>query len=209
MNRLITAVTRSEPATHAQLRMLGYGVEGYGQSILTPQAREMLRGVPTPQRWMPDFIVTRNPIVEQPRWPPTRREKYTFLADAKYANDRTPNHSIEMRSLLAAPTFGLDVYYVCSFRSGDEFHDFGVIPSDWVLPAMVKPCCTHCHKIFRESKQAMLELPEYCPNQKRNSDASGTPYVVFPAKDLQPLTVYVFDNFAMATKGVAGDLVQS
>jgi hypothetical protein len=192
--RLDWAVTQAEPATYAALRMHGYDVQLYGQGMLTDQARAMLRGVPTPQRWTPDFMVGRPAVEDRPRWPVGLRGKYVFLVDAKYRWPNQQNHSIELRSLLAAPTFGMDVYYVCSTRHGDDCKDFGVIHHAQVLSSRHRPCCSGCWKTFTDSRDPMRELPEHCPNQQRGRKASGTPYIVFPPTDLHPLSNFVFDN---------------
>lgn len=198
-NRMMEALTGAEPMTFAALRMHGYDVQNYGQGMLTDQAREMLRGVPTPERWTPDFLAVRPAVVGLPRWPERRRGKYAFLVDAKFRFGDTNNQSVEMRSLLAAATFGMDVYYVCSRRmdGGGDYRDFGVIDHGQVLAGRHTPCCAACNHTLKTSTDPMRELPEHCPSQPRNRKASGTPFVYFPAADLHQLSSYIFDNLAM------------
>lgn len=190
------AISQAEPATYAALRMHGFGVELYGQGVLTEQARAMLRGVPTPQRWTPDFLATRPSIGRhsRPRWPDAVRKQFAFLVDSKYRDPGTGNYSVEMRSLLSAPTFGMDVFYVCSTRYGDECRDFGVAHHEQVLQGRWRPCCASCGNIFTNGRDPMRELPEHCPNQPRNRRASGTPYVLFAESGVHPLSFHVFDN---------------
>lgn len=191
--RMLSALNGAEPATYAALRRHGYAVQQYGQAMLTDQARQMLRGVPTPERWTPDFLVTRPEIVDRPRWPDATRGKYAFFVDSKYAPPRTGNHSLEMRSLLAGGSFGLDVFYVCSIRRGDEYGDFGVIGHAHLSPGRYRPCCPGCLHTFTTDPDPMRALPQYCPSQRKTHSASGTPYFVLPGKDLHPLSSFVFD----------------
>lgn len=193
-NERMRFTTNAERDTYVALKMLGLEVEYYGQALLNEQARAMLRGVPTPQRWVPDFMVSRPPITDRPRYPDALRGKYTFLVDAKWRWKNTGNHSIEMRSLLAAPTFGLDVFYVCSTREGSECRDFGVISYEHAKRTRHRPCCAACYRTFAQTRDPMRDLPEHCPNQERSREASATPYVVFPATELFPLKGGVFDR---------------
>jgi hypothetical protein len=200
-DRFWAALNRAEPATYAALRGHGYRVERYGQGLLPDAAREMLRGVPTPERWTPDFLVMRPEITDRPRWPERQRGKYTFFADAKYSSPGTGNHSIEMRSLLAAPTFGIDVYYVCSLRYGDDFRDFKVIHHSAAVYDRYRTCCTGCRHIFNNSDDPMHGLPEYCPVAKqRNDRGSLTPYFIVPIADMHPLSNFVFDILTPARR---------
>lgn len=198
-DRLQWAVKTSEPLTREAIESFGYTVEPYGQGMLTDEARKLLRGVSTPQRWIPDFIVKRPPITNRPRWPSDRRGSYSFLVDAKYRQPHQHNYSVEMRSLLAGPTFGMDVYYVCSTRNGNTCGDFGVVRHDHlVTDRRINPCCGHCWRIYSTADDPMIELPQHCRNQVKNSSASGTPYIVFPPNMLSQLNDYVFDNIAMS-----------
>jgi hypothetical protein len=192
--------TNAERDTYVRLRQLGYGVSYYGQGMLTEAARAMLRGVPTPQRWMPDFLVSRAEVLDRPRWPDRMRGKYTFLVDAKWRWKNTGRYSVEMRSVLAGPTFGMDVFYVCSTRTGDTCDDFRVINHATLhrFPALIRPCCAGCGRIFTQGADPMRELPDYCPVQQRTRESSSTPYVTFPEGELHPLDDVVFDKLWMA-----------
>jgi hypothetical protein len=193
-DRLWAAINGSEPQTGAALVGLGYAVKKYGQELLTPEAREMLRGEKVQDRWTPDFIASRALITGQPRWPRPIQPKHSFYVDAKWARPDTGNHSIEMRSLVAAPTFGLEVYYVCSHRYGDEYRDFRTIHHAQVLRGRHRSCCSYCYRILTTSPDPMRQLPDYCPAQPRNARASRTPFVVVPDGEMHPLRPDVFDT---------------
>jgi len=115
-DRLRFATEHNEPEIARILQALGFTVTPYGQGMLINSARKILAGVCTPQRWMPDYLVERPAISGRPRVPAALRGKYAFLVDAKYRWPNQHNYSVEMRSLLAAPTFGMDLYYVLSTR---------------------------------------------------------------------------------------------
>lgn len=168
---------RCEAVTRSTLVGIGLDVAEYGQGLLSDAARELLRGVPTAQRWTQDFII-RTPA------------GHTVLVDAKFSHE-SENHSIEMRSLLVAGQSDLPTFYVCSrWQIGGVFTDFSVLhyqqiavvgPSSW-------PCCHHCREIFTSGTEPMRQLPERCPQQERGTRASGTPYFVIrpPFPDLTP-----------------------
>lgn len=104
-----------------------------------------------------------------------------FLVDAKNCksnNKDTPNHSMEMRSLLAAQVIGLTVWYVCQ--------DFKALSADAVIKdGIVKPCCESCGRLFKESPD---DLPDYCPEHlARDGAGSGTPYVLVAKNCCRPL----------------------
>lgn len=192
MNERMDIAARCEAATSAELRRLSYDVESYGQAMLTDAARQMLRGIPTPERWIADFLVTRRPVFG-PRVPAVMGTKKVLLVDAKYAREDTGNHSIEMRSILAAIIATLPTYFVCSQWTGSHFSAFGVIHHRQVLRGRYRPCCEHCGRTLKTAPSPMFDLPDYCPAQARTRTASATPYVIISKTELQPLTNYVFD----------------
>jgi hypothetical protein len=193
-DRLWAAINGCEPQTGAALVNAGYAVKTYGQALLTPEAREMLRGEKVPELYTPDFIVSRAEVTDRPRWPRPIQPKHAFYVDAKWAGPTTSNHSIEMRSIVAAPTFGLEVYYVCSHRHNDEYQDFRVIYHAQVLRGRHRPCCAQCYQVLTTSKDPMHQLPDYCPAQPRNSKGSRTPFVVVANLEMHPLRPDVFDT---------------
>jgi hypothetical protein len=199
-NRLEFATKVAEPHIAAELEKLGFVVAPYGQGLLTDAARKMLEHEATPERWTPDFLVARRPIVDTPRWPKEMRDKYTFLVDVKYRLQGQQNYSIEMRSLIAASTFGMDVYYVCGTRDGNKMAaEIGVVGHSQVTRGWgVRPCCGACWNIYTQSPNQMKDLPTYCPDQRKDKTASGTPYIILSAERLDPLNDYVFDNLRMA-----------
>jgi hypothetical protein len=123
-----------ERATLAALREAGLHAQDYGQGMLTDAARELLRGAPTAERWKQDYLV-KTPLGR------------VVLVDAKFSFDRSPNHSVEMRSLLVAGQTDLPTFYVCShWQVGGTFTPFEVLhyqeiavvgPTSW-------PCCERC-----------------------------------------------------------------
>jgi len=195
-DRFDWAVKHNEPQTEAALQRCGYTVTPYGQGLLTEATRDMLKHVDTPQRWTPDFLVARPGVVDIPHWPKPIRPKYTFLVDAKYRWSHQKNYSIEMRSLVAASTFGMDTYYAFSTRDGETCDQF-VVGAHHVLAsrgfAAVRPCCGICAAIL-VGPNPMRNLPQVCPNQQRGKTASSTPYVVVEPTKTVPLTDYAFDN---------------
>lgn len=183
MNHLRGRVSvQAEAATRAALIEAGFRAEEYGQAMLTDAAREMLRGAPTPERWPADFMV------QTPRG-------RIVLVDSKFSFDGTLNHSIEMRSLLVAGITNLPTFYVFShWQVGGTFTPFEVLhyqevpimgPSAW-------PCCDECRHVFTTDPDPMRALPERCPQQKRGSTASGTPYFVV-RPPFHPLAAHVFE----------------
>lgn len=171
-----------EAATRAALEDARLQIQDYGQGMLNDAAREMLRGVPTAERWKQDYLVRT----------PTGR---TVLVDAKFSFDNTQNHSIEMRSLLVAGASDLPTFYVCShWQVGGTFTEFQVLHYQeiMVIGPYSWPCCSECRNIFTGSDDPMRDLPERCPQQKRGTTASGTPFFV-ARPPFRPLTTHVFD----------------
>lgn len=166
----------NEDATAAKLESLKNHVQTYGQALLPPAARELLRGSPTLDKWLPDYLVdtVRDGVV---------------LADAKFSYPKNRNHSIEMRALLAALRQGIPVWYVCSFYDPDTgaFYDYKAIKATSVPTAW--PCCPSCLLIWHSSPDAQVVnqlLPEHCQRARIDVAGSRTPYFVvkldtFPA----------------------------
>lgn len=160
---------RNEQVTREAIADLGLAVHDFGQALLTPAVREMLRGVPDPQRWTQDFMVR------------TPRGRSVYV-DAKYSFPKSLNHSIEMRSLLVAGNSTLPTFYVCSFNQagfGGTFSDIVVLHYQEVpvIGATAWPCCDGCREKFLGT-DPMRAIPERCPKQQRGNYASGTPYFV-------------------------------
>lgn len=163
---------RNQDETEAYLREFCLNVQRYGQDLLSPGIRELLRSAPNLDRWKADYMVRTE-------------EGVTMLADAKFAFAGTGNHSIEMRSLLTASREELPTIYVCSMWTGEEFVDFTSIlalhvPTTW-------PCCAVNFEQFQSSSDARVvnaALDEYCPATERTVRSSGTPYFVVPGTAL-------------------------
>lgn len=181
--RMEIATQWNQPATRAALEQLGLIVSGYGQDMLTSAARELLRGVPTRERWVQDFIVQT----------PAGR---TVLVDSKFSFPDTVNHSIEMRSVLVAGQSDMPTFYVLStWQAGGVFVDFTAMhyqeisilaPSAW-------PCCGGCQHIFTTDSDPMRSLPERCPNfAGRGTTASGTSFFVVKPP-FRSLAANIFD----------------
>lgn len=175
---------RCEEATASALRDLGLTVEPYGQALLTERGREMLRGIPTEERWVADFLVTST-------------NHGAFLVDAKYSGTKTVNMAVEMRALLTAwAARGLSTYYVHSMKTGGQFKDFRVVSADTIrrrlTRGLIQVCCPTCRWLLTHTSDPMRELPEYCPRQVKSGNASGTPYIIAPPYALAPLTIQAF-----------------
>lgn len=167
MDRMQVAELNQE-ATRVYLRQW-YRVARYGQELLSDEARLMLRSTRSLDRWLADFLVSLPG--DQP-----------FLADAKYSWPTSLNHSVEMRSLLAAAREDMATWYVFSTWNGSTFSEFRAlkatdIPHSW-------PCCSDCGLRFTSSldtKTANITVPDYCPNTPRTRKSSSTPYFVVRA----------------------------
>lgn len=160
---------RNEQVTREAIADLGLKIHDFGQGLLAPAIRDMLRGVPDPQRWTQDFVVR------------TPRGRSVYV-DAKYSFPNSPNHSIEMRSLLVAGGSTMPTFYVCAFNQaglGGTFTDMIVLHYQEVpvIGATAWPCCDGCREKFLGS-DPMRSIPDRCPKQTRGSTASGTPYFV-------------------------------
>jgi hypothetical protein len=174
-DRMIIAKLNEE-ATAAKLESLRNTVQVYGQALLPPTARELLRGVRTLDRWLPDFLIKT-------------KAAEVVLVDAKFSYPKNRNHSIEMRALLAALRQGTPVWYVCSFYDSDAgmFYDYKAIKATSVPIGW--PCCPSCLLIWNSSTDAQIIdqlLPEHCPRARIDVAGSRTPYFVvkldtFPA----------------------------
>jgi hypothetical protein len=167
MNRMAVSEL-NQAATERAVRKLGHRVSSYGQELLSDAAREMLRRAITLERWLADFIVKL-------------ASGEVVLVDAKFSYARNVNHSIEMRSLLAARRDELPTYYVCSVWDDDSrtFTDFKVIAAAQVPTAW--PCCPGCSQLFQSSTDVAVVnklLPTHCPTAMRSRGGSGTPYFV-------------------------------
>lgn len=162
----------NQEATSDKLIALGNTVQVYGQELLSDAARELLRGAPTLDRWLPDFLVRTHAAD-------------VVLVDAKFSYSHNRNHSIEMRSLLAARREGLPVWYVCSLyqETTGEFDQYKTISATSVPTAW--PCCPSCLMIWLSSTDAQIInhlLPTYCPMARSSATGSRTPYFVVKAE---------------------------
>lgn len=170
-----------EQLTRTKLEELGNKVRKYGQEMVPPETRELLRQAPNParERWIADFLV--DPVDGDD----------LVLVDAKYAlASHGGNHSIEMRALAAAMLESRSVHYVCAMltEATGEWSDWKsiearLVPRTW-------PCCPKCGDIYRRStpEEALRDLPGYCPERQRSTTASQTPFFVIKRDNFSPST---------------------
>jgi hypothetical protein len=163
-----TVGTALEVAVANDLTARGITVSKFGQALLDEDVRDVLKTTQSLLRWLPDLI----------GWRPSRPRP--FLIDAKSCVRKdTPNHSIEMRVLLAAKFTDLPVFFIC-----DEFK---VLPSGEVWPdGSWRACCDDCLQKALADPTGRL-LPTRCPEHVRKSGrGSGTPYVLVRRDKCRP-----------------------
>lgn len=148
------------------LEARGLAVKPFGQALLAPEVREILRQTNSLLRWLPDLV----------GWRPVRPRM--FLIDAKGTMRRaTTNHSIELRVLLAARFTMLPTFYICDDRRA--------LPADDVWPPtpdgpIERYCCDGCLTHALADPTGRL-LPTHCPEHaRRGGRGSGTPYALIP-----------------------------
>jgi hypothetical protein len=159
---------RHERQVAERIRVLGHTVEPFGQGLLRPDVRDYLTQTNSLLRWLPDLAVL------------IAAARVILLVDAKHCiSSNTPNHSIEMRALLAARMTELPVWYVC-----DEFRALSLV--DVVDDGgIVRPCCPDCWARFHRNPDS---LPKLCPEHaRRRGSGSGTPYVLVSKAMCRPL----------------------
>ena len=105
----------------------------------------------------------------------------TVYVDAKFSFPHQANHSIEMRSLLAALVATRDVWFIFStLQRPARFDGFRPMRRDDVPTGW--PCCDGCGEIFRSAGDPFdvnRALPRYCPaRDKLRHEGSGTPFFV-------------------------------
>ena len=159
-----------ERAVADKIRSLGYAVEQFGQGLLKQNVREALKETESLIRWLPDLAVL---VVES---------KLVVLVDAKgciKGNQNTPNHSLEMRALMAANITSLPVWYVCS--------EFKALSAASVIEdGPDRACCQGCWKLFLTGDPT--KLPRKCPEHDRlNRRGSGTPWLLISKQRCRPL----------------------
>ncbi len=156
----IALANAQERAVASDLRARGLQIEPFGQALLAPAVRDVLKLTDSLLRWLPDLI----------GWRPGKPK--LFLVDAKGCkSSNTPNHSIEIRSLLAARLTMLPVFYVC-----EEYRALPLaVPFEDGIDGS---CCDQCWRRVLDDPLGQ-ELPVRCPeHQRRAGRGSGTPYVL-------------------------------
>jgi hypothetical protein len=166
----MTDAQQHEQDVYAKIDAPGRVVEPFGQGLLSPKVRDYLKETESLLRWLPDLVVMI----------PAARQ--LVLVDAKgclSTNTNSPNHSIEMRSLLGAQLTGLPVWYVCQ-----DFRALSMISV--IEDGPDRTCCRDCWQTFRSNPGA---LPKYCPvyAPRRGWGRSGTPFVLVRKDRCVPL----------------------
>lgn len=150
-----------QDAITVDLEARGMHVKKFGQALLAPDVRDVLKTTQSLLRWLPDLVGWRP---EKPRM---------FLIDAKGTMRRsTANHSIELRVLLAARFTMLPTFYICD--------DFKALAADDVWPdgPILRTCCDGCLEKAHADPTGRL-LPSKCPEHaRRGGRGSGTPYAL-------------------------------
>lgn len=150
-------------AITAELEARGLCIREFGQALLAPDVREVLKTTQSLLRWLPDLV----------GWRPRRPR--LFLIDAKGTMRRgTVNHAIELRVLLAARFTMLPTFYICD--------DYKALAADDVWPdgPILRTCCDGCRDKALADPTGRL-LPSKCPEHTlRAGRGSGTPYALVP-----------------------------
>lgn len=159
-----------EQAITVDLESRGMCVRPFGQALLAPEVRDVLKTTQSLLRWLPDLV----------GWRPVRPRM--FLIDAKGTMRRaTANHSIELRVLLAARFTMLPTFYICD--------DHKALAADDVWPdgPILRTCCDGCRQAALADPTGRL-LPSKCPEHvRRGGRGSGTPYALVPKEACRPL----------------------
>ncbi len=146
-----------EQAVEGWLYARGLTVEPFGQALLSEALRDVLKGDENRSllRWC---------------WRPGKPR--LFLVDAKHCiGAATPNHSIELRALLASRMTMLPVFYVC--EDGKALSAASVLED-----GDDGGCCPECWKLALDDIWGRA-LPERCPEHARRGRlGSGTPYAL-------------------------------
>lgn len=152
-----------------ELRARGLRVDPFGQALLPPDVREVLKTTDSLLRWLPDLI----------GWRPNKPRP--FLIDAKTCLRPTRNHAVELRVLLAAHFTDLPVFFICD--------DIRALQASAVWPdgEIERTCCNRCRSLALADATGR-ELPRYCPEHKqRGGRGSGTPYALIRRGLCRPL----------------------
>lgn len=159
-----------EAAISADLGSRGLLVKPFGQALLAPDVREVLRTTNSLLRWLPDLV----------GWRPAKPK--VFLIDAKGTMRReTANHAIELRVLLAAHFTMLPTFFIC------DDHKALAAESIWPDGPILRTCCGGCREKALADPTGR-ELPSKCPEHVRKGGrGSGTPYALIPRSECVPL----------------------
>lgn len=111
------------------------------------------------------------------------------MVDAKSCiRKHTPNHSVELRVLLAAHFTDLPVFFICD--------DYRALPATAVWPAgqISGSCCDGCVSKARADPTGRA-LPRRCPEHApRGRRGSGTPYVLIARNTCRQLDEFFGDR---------------
>jgi hypothetical protein len=159
-----------ENAITVDLEARGMCIKKFGQALLAPDVRDVLKTTQSLLRWLPDLV----------GWRPSKPRM--FLIDAKGTMRRgTANHSVELRVLLAARFTMLPTFYICD--------DFKALAADEVWPdgPILRTCCDGCREKALADPTGRL-LPSKCPEHaRRGGRGSGTPYALIERSHCQPM----------------------
>lgn len=159
-----------EGSITATLEARGLLVRKFGQALLAPDVREVLKMTNSLLRWLPDLV----------GWRPVRPR--IFLIDAKGTMRRdTQNHSIELRVLLAAHFTMLPTFFICNDHKALD------AATIWPDGPILRTCCDGCREKALGDPTGRL-LPSKCPEHVRKGGrGSGTPYALIRRTECQSL----------------------
>lgn len=143
------------------LRSLDLRVHPYGQALLDEAARRELVRVQTPDRYLPDFLVSRG------------NDRWYIDAKSCIPGRETPYHAAEIRVVLAAMHRRRpETLFVCD--------DFRAIDADYVITTAIPGCCNDHWQQFkakaRTNPATLFDvLPDKCARYMGRG--SGDPHI--------------------------------
>lgn len=159
-----------EASITVNLEARGLCIRKFGQALLAPDVRAVLKTTNSLLRWLPDLV----------GWRPQKQR--LFLIDAKGTMRRdTRNHSIELRVLLAAHFTMLPTFFVCNDHRALDAADV------WPDGPILRTCCGGCREKALADPTGR-QLPVRCPEHlQRGGRGSGTPYALISRSECKSL----------------------